>query len=75
MEGTTTLKSYLEQNHSFLKNVLSFSSEDLLERIKGFESYSLDSEDKKIIEKEENKNVDHKTNEIDPDDNSDIHDK
>ena len=51
MEGTETLKSYLEQNHSFLKNVKSLSFENLLERIVGFETYNLDSEDKKIVRK------------------------
>ena len=51
MEGSTTLKSYLEQNHSFLKNVVSFSPEDLLERITEFDLYDIKHEDKQIIEK------------------------
>ena len=45
-----TLKSF-SSTHTFLKNNLVFSAKDLLARISGFETYNLDSNDKKIVEK------------------------
>ena len=47
----TTFKSFIGQNVKFLENNVSFSCEDLLDKIDGFESYKLDSDDKKIIKK------------------------